>query len=514
MRIENLTKNNILSDLDAIENTSRKSIFESIGQGDAYFTTWEREIHPVLCEVALTPDQIQQLFTTIEKGSDRTLLGKGIDAAGAAKDKISDVWFNKFGGMLQSSTPVKAFDAQYDKLVSSIAVKYPDIAARVKNYQTWAKENPKLQKFLLGIVGSVAAALGVAAAGGIAAGALAIGTGTAIAVGIVNIADRLLKGEKASTAIGRGATAGIVAGISAAAMAGIGKWAAGLREKSIPIGDTGLEQITYKATRELSYGGTEVKEMVQGFNVTVDADAASAIRSAVNGIQNGDTSAFDQLQDVARLIHSADYKAQMKDIAGAAKDIAFNNDSLLQWINGLTQAATAASGAAAGQAAGAAGEKPAEAPVPKESFTANGKKLSEGQIYMIFNRVCTQQQLNEGPIWDKVKGVAGKAAGAVAQKAGQIGKNLTTKVTADKLNSAWQKAGSPTDSEEVAKVLTDAGVGDDVVKQVYTDLKISAAPAAEPATGGYEEIKKTIMQLNTKDKKRMIAYITKQLGTA
>ena len=502
MRIENLIENNNLSsNSDVIGNTSRRSIFESIGQGDTYFTQWEKEIHPILCEVALTPDQIQQLFTAIEKGSDRTLLGKVKDAPG----KISDAWFNKFGGMLQSSTPVKAFDQKFEEIKSKIAAENPKLAASLAKYGEYAKNNPKLHKFLLGIAGSVAAALGVAVAGGIGASVLAIGTGTAIAVGIVNIADRLLQGQKASTAIGRGATAGIVAGISAAAMAGIGKWAAGLREKSIEIAD-GLEKISFKATRELRLGGMEMKEMTQGFDVVVDADAASAIRAAVNGIQNGDTTAFGQLQDLGRLVHSADYKARMKDVAGFAKEMAFNNDSLLQWIKGLTQAATAVGGAAAGQAAGAAGEKPA---TPKEGFAPTGKKLSEGQIYMIFNRVCTHQQLDEGPM-DFIKGAAAKGM----DKLKTVGKNLTTQFTADKLNSAWQKAGSPTDSEEVAKVLTAAGVGDDVVKKVYTDLKISAAPEAQAATGGYAEIKKSIMQLNTKDRKRMIAYLTKQLGTA
>lgn len=498
MRIENLIENNnLLSSSDGC----RTSIFESIGHGDVYFTTWEKEIHPILCEVALTPDQIQQLFTAVEKGSDRTLLGKVKDAPG----KISDAWFNKFGGMLQSSTPVKAFDQKFEEIKSSIAAKNPKLAASLAKYGEYAKNNPKLHKFLLGIAGSVAAALGVAVAGGIGASVLAIGTGTAIAVGIVNIADRLLQGQKASTAIGRGATAGIVAGISAAAMAGIGKWAAGLREKSIPIAD-GLEKISYKATRELSSYGMEMKEMTQGFDVVVDADAASAIRAAVNGIKNGDSSAFGQLQDLGRLVHSADYKARMKDVAGFAKDMAFNNDSLLQWIKGLTQAATAVGGAAAGQAAGAAGEKPA---APKEGVVAAGKKLSEGQIYMIFNRVCTHQQLDEGPM-DFIKGAAAKGM----DKLKTVGKNLTTKFTADKLNSAWQKAGSPTDSEEVAKVLSAAGVGDDVVKKVYTDLKISAEPAAQAATGGYAEITKSIMQLNTEDRKRMVAYLTKQLGTA
>jgi hypothetical protein len=48
-------------------------------------------------------------------------------------------------------------------------------------------------------------------------------------------------------------------------------------------------------------------------------------------------------------------------------------------------------------------------------------------------------------------------------------------------------------------------------------MKLDTASPAEPpaaATSGYAEIKKTIMQLNTKDRKRMIAYLTKQLGTA
>ena len=488
MRIEHLIENNNLSsNFDVIENTSRRSIFESIGQGDAYFTQWEKEIHPILCEVALTPDQIQQLFTTIEKGSDRTLLGKVKDAPG----KISDAWFNKFGGMLQNSGPVKAFDAQYDKIVSSIAEKYPEIAAKVKKYQAWAKENPNLQKFLLAIVGSIAAALGVAAAGGVAAGALAIGTGTAIAVGIVNIADRLLKGEKASTAIGRGATAGAVAGITAGIAAKIGQMAqAGF--------DTKMVQDV--AGRKIMSGSMEINGLplyVRGY--AGDVLATSKAFKA----QDWDLVAtlVDKMSD-PEYLKALDLSRKV--VAAAIKDY----DKATKAVEFLTQAAAAASGAV-GTAAIGPGQQAAGAPAPKESFTANGKKLSEGQVYMVFNRVCAQQQLNEGPM-DFIKGAAAKGM----DKLKTVGKNLTTKVTVDKLNSAWKKAGSPMDSEEVAKILTAAGVGDDVVKQVYTDLKISAAPAAQAVTGGYAEVKKAIAQLNTKDRQRMIAYITKQLGTA
>ena len=468
--------------LRQIENSPRTSIFESIGRGDQYFTKWEREIHPLLCEVALQPDQIQQLFKSIETGAGRSMLGRAGDAVGAAKDKISDVWFNKFGGMLQSSGPVQAFDQKFEEIKSSIAKKNPELAAKLAKYGEFAKANPNLHKFLLGIAGSAAAALGVALAGGIGAGALAVGTGAGIATGIINIADRLLQGQKASTAIGRGATAGAIAGISAAAMTSIGNWAAGLREKSIPIGDTGLEQIDYKATRTLRSFGMEHTEMTQGFNVTVDKDAATAIRSAVNAMQNGDTSAFAQLQDVGRLIHSADYKARMKDIAGLAKDVAYNNDSLLQWIKGLTQAASAVGGAAAGQAAGAAGEKPAAAPTT-ESLNRN--------------------QLNE------LFGITGN------------------KVDASTLQKAWTKAGSPTDSEEVAKILQAAGVDPAVVSKAYTDMSLPAPtgqvdredppmsndgkPAAgtAPAAVNIKDILAQILALDPKDQQQVLAYLKK-----
>ena len=424
----------LLKKLDEIESSDRRSIFESIGQGDSYFVTWEREIHPVLCEVAMDPTQIQQLFKDIEKGAGRSALGKVGDAVKGAKDKISDVWFNKFGGMLQSSGPVQAFDQKWEDIKSKIAAKNPELAAKLAKYGEFAKNNPNLHKFLLAIAGSAAAALGVAVAGGVGAGALAVGTGTGIAVGIVNIADRLLQGQKASTAIGRGATAGAVAGITAGAMAKIGSWAAGLREKSVPIGDTGLEKISYKATRKLSSFGMEMNEMTQGFNVTVDKDTASAIRAAVNGIQNGDSSAFSQLQDLGKLVHSAEYKGQMKAIAGAAKDLAFNNDSLLQWIKGLTQAASSVGGAAAGQAAAGAGTTPAPAGAP----------VAESQLTELF-------------------GITGN------------------KVDASKLQKAWEKAGSPTDSEAVAQVLQGAGVDPTLIASTFTSMNLPApAGKVEP----------------------------------
>jgi hypothetical protein len=85
-------------------------------------------------------------------------------------------------------------------------------------------------------------------------------------------------------------------------------------------------------------------------------------------------------------------------------------------------------------------------------------------------------------------------------------------VTADALNAASTQAGSPTDSDEIAAILKQAGVGDDVVGKVYTDLKIPAPGAG--ATQDTSAVEKLIAQMTAKDKQRLAKYITKQLGTA
>ena len=90
-------------------------------------------------------------------------------------------------------------------------------------------------------------------------------------------------------------------------------------------------------------------------------------------------------------------------------------------------------------------------------------------------------------------------------------------VTADALNTAWASAGSPTDSEEVAKVLQSAGVPPETVTKVFTDLKLPAPtgkidpkidPAAAPAPGADQagQAASTGAQVNTQD---LLAQILK-----
>ncbi len=452
---------NLISKLDAIENTPRRSIFESIGQGDKYFTTWEKEIHPILCEVALAPDQIKQLFTAIEKGAGRSTLGKAGDALKGAKDKISDVWFNKFGGMLQSSAPVAAFDQKWEDIKSKIAAKNPELAAKLAKYGEFAKNNPNLHKFLLAIAGSAAAALGVAVAGGIGAGALAVGTGTGIAVGILNIADRLLQGQKASTAIGRGATTGAIAGLAAGAAAKIGDMVkAGLR--SDIIADLkGMKIMNH----HMDYNGAI-------FNAVTKEPETSALKNAFDSLMpkigtggQVDPNAVNKFAELMAKVSSPEYQemiGQTREVAKAAKEAAKSSIAL---VSQLQQVGTAAAG---GVASAATNQQP-PAPV-KESLN--------------------NRQLNE------LFGITGN------------------KVDASKLQKDWKKAGSPTDSDEVAKILQDAGVDPAVISQAFSDMELPAPAGTTSALAGdntvnTQDLLAQIMALTPAEQQQVLAYLQK-----
>jgi ribosomal protein L12E/L44/L45/RPP1/RPP2 len=120
-----------------------------------------------------------------------------------------------------------------------------------------------------------------------------------------------------------------------------------------------------------------------------------------------------------------------------------------------------------------------------ESIIPAGKKLSEGQVYLMFDRICktNNQMISEGVIWEADSPDAPKMStwDKIKTKASEIGKNLTTKVTASKLASAWKSAGLEPDSNTVADFLTKQGVNADVVNQTFADMQLPPPAAAQPA---------------------------------
>lgn len=441
-----------------------------------------------LIEASLTADQIKQVFGELEKqavagGTNRSVIGAGVDVAKKANEVINNV-----GKWLQNTTPVKMMDQKFEKLKNDINTKFPDskLLDGISNLGIWMKENPGKSAAVIGVLTALASLAGGPVGG-------------AIAGQVLRGAAELIKGEKLSTAIGKGVKTAALGYLSGKAFEMLGNWMAGFREQSIPFGsgDAGLENVSWDATKTLRSPGMEWTQTTQGFNALVKPEEASAIRAAMNLVKGGGDGAvegFDQLKMVADIVRSKDYMADMQSMVDGAFKAAKDNDSLLQFINTAKQGLQA--GAQGAVAASTGSEK-------KESYYVQTRPLSEGQVYMIIDRVLTEA------------GFMDKALGAAAKGAAWIGKQATEKVTSAKLLAAWKMEGSPTDSEEFKQFLLNyGGIEAPVVDKVFTDLKISAAPAAQAATGGYAEVKKAIAQLNTKDRKRMIAYLTKQLGTA
>ena len=488
MRIENLLENNnhrqiLRESCDGLTFEQRR-IVEGI----------YNEFVPLI-EATLTADQIKQVFGELEKqavagGTNRSVIGAGVDVAKKANEVINNV-----GKWLQNTTPVKMMDQKFEKLKNDINTKFPDskLLDGISNLGIWMKENPGKSAAVIGVLTALASLAGGPVGG-------------AIAGQVLRGAAELIKGEKLSTAIGKGIKTAALGYLSGKAFEVLGKFVGGMRADSLPIpgaGDSGLAKVTYGATRTLTAPGISSSEMVQGFNVTVFPADQEAITQAMQAIRDGQAGGFDTLRTIAREIQSADYKSAMKDILAGARQVQLENDGLMNWIDGMAKAGQAMSQGAVAASTGT--EK-------KESYYVQTRPLSEGQVYMIIDRVLT-----EAGFMDKLKA----GAGAVAKGAAWIGKQATEKVTSAKLLAAWKMEGSPTDSEEFKQFLLNyGGIEAPVVDKVFTDLKISAVPepqaaqAAQATTGGYAEVKKAIAQLNTKDRKRMIAYLTKQLGTA
>ena len=460
------------------------SIFESIGGRDPYFSTWQREIHPILCEVALNPDQIRQIFQQAEAGS-RTALGRGIDTVKGAVDKVSDAWFNKFGGMLQQSAPVQAFDQKYEKLKQDIAAKNPKLAASLAKYGQFAKKNPNLHKFLLAIAGSVASALGVAVAGGVGAGALAVGTGVGIATGIINIADRLLQGQAASTAIGRGATAGVVAGLTAASIRAATDLVKGIDAVTTIRGSW---KVTYDAVPGGHYQFFLKKEDYEKFIAAQDAIKSTVAK--IDFMSNPDAyfaasnNASGENLKLVRKFFAMASTPEYQEAAMKAAKITIEPNVIQKAVGAVAKMAQAWNpviSAIVGQAAGGAGQQPAagagQQPAAAPAAAPATPPAKESKEYKKIRRIFESVESN---LYDQhlkyqfklmMEAEGDKKPGFFSRMA----KKFTNKITADQIEKAWTDAGSPTDSEQIAKLMHDIGVNTEVIQKTYQDLSIPAA---------------------------------------
>ena len=354
-----------------------------------------------ICEAALTADQIQQLFQQVEKnataaGGNRTAIGQGKDVA----DAVNKAWTD-LKTKVQNSGPISNIDQKYDQAAQKLKQATggdQGVMKYVQMYRDFAKKHPIAQGL---IYSALIAAAGISGAG----------VGGAAALGLLKMTDKLLQGEKFSSAAYSGAKTGA------------GAYAAGQVGQAIKGGSQGMPpDSAYKTT---SYSN-------QTYDVPSQNPEMSRMMAAGQKAQ-GYTSSNAHLSQMMR-------DNPLPKNFGQFKESRYVDRKLTVYTWALNESV---------------------------GRTQGGVQLT-----------------NEG-VMDAIKGAASKAG----QWAQTKGKNLTTKVTADKLQSAWKKAGSPMDSEDLAKVFKNAGVPEDMVKQVYTDMKVplpgspKEAPPVNTSTG-------------------------------
>jgi hypothetical protein len=476
----------LLERLDKIETLN---LYEGLNKSDSQSMMLWESAGKAIKEAALTADQIQQIFTSVEQGAsaaggNRTMVGQGKDAASAVKKAYDDLV-----SKVQNSGPMKSADAMYDQAAEKLKAATggdAGVMQYVQKYRDFAKAHPVAQSL---IYSALIAAAGISG----------VGIGGAAALGLFKMVDKLLQGEKFSTSLGKG----LATGATAFAAGQIGQ---AFKGTPPPGGNTsGIPDSSTSYAPPTNADGS----LMTGQQIAASQGALKTGNAAGNAMNNNFNAAFNH----------AEQTQNISDLAG--KGFARAGDVLRD-----PKAVAALKVALAQDPVGGAAQAVLQQIAPNLSANAVNAVLGSAQLHESVN-LSTRQiatlfstvlgiALQEG-MWDSIKGLAGKAAGAVANKATTVGHNLTTKVTADKLQSAWKKAGSPLDSEAVADVLQKAGVDPAVISKAYTDLKIPA-PAGKveptsdnPAAGGVniKDMLAQIMKLDPKDQQQVLAYLKK-----
>jgi len=394
-----------------------------------------------LMEAQLTADQINQIFQQVEQGAtaaggNRTMLGRGKDAVSA----VNKAWEN-LKTKVQNSGPIKGVDAMYDKAAEQLKQATggdQGVMKYVQKYRDFAKKHPVAQSL---IYSALIAAAGISGAG----------LGGAAALGLFKLVDKLLQGEKFSSAAYAGAKTGAMA-------YGASK-----------VGDLVKGQMAAKADPSMTYKPDIMTPTAgQGAGQSVDMGGSFVSAAENPGVQrlaNWAVKNFD--------MNTYDYVPKGMNV--------FVYDKAGNLVQSI------ASDPSMRKAGIYTGQQILD--VMKKSAGVNESiNLSESQLYLMIGKIVERQRKLDEGIMDTIKGAAEKAVNWAKTK----GTNLTTKVTADKLLQAWKKAGSPMDSLDVASIIQKAGIPSATIKQVYGSMKIPFA--GEPGGGAMPQSAKRTQQ--------------------
>jgi hypothetical protein len=500
-----------------MDTSQRKTILEAKASA--------RNINRVLREAQLSTAQINALFGAVEQnatdsGSNRTIVGKGKDVVNAVNDGI-----NKVGRALQNTAPVKAFDQKFEQLKGSVSAKFPELEKQLSAIGEYAKQNPGKTQAIVTVLTILA---------GVATG----GTGGAIAGQLLRGSLELMKGEKLSTAIGKGAKTAAIGFVTGVISDKIGDMFSGDPESVAQVsgGITSDDMQGVSARPGISFAkAREVLKLddagAQDYIVSVQANQLSDNLMYQGG--PGTVSMGGEMLDKVK--DAIEFSGDVNGDWSTALDGSFVRGNLFLTpdemaafdASGLDIMSGEATTWLADNVAGAADQFRVNAVYDSVDYSGQNT-LSETAIFKLFTAVAYKQPLvesqyvDEAPIGDMIKkagsavagaaksaaGAAGdaikKGASAVAQQAATTGKNITTKVTVDKLMKAWEKAGSPNNDEKVAEFLTGFGIEPRAVQAAFKTAKLEV-----PKDAPMDQVEVIVSQAkqNSKLKDAIVAYL-------
>jgi hypothetical protein len=401
---------------------------------------WE-SVGRTIVEAQMSPEDIKKLFQQVEKdqtaaGGNRTVAGQAKDVAGAVANAYQDL-----KAKVANSAIMQNFDQQYEQAAEKLKQATGGDAGAmqyVEKYRTFAKKHPMAQSL---IYGTLIAAAGISGAG----------AGGAAALGLFKMADKLLQGEKFSTA----AVAGAETGIAAFAASKLGDLIKGVGPgEQIPAPTDGqpISTAGYDFANKdyyLSPTGTQTVAVPKGYGSPWEEG----------------TKAYSIRQE-------------LKSGSGLQESVVYTSGQVTALFESIAI---------------------------QEGLWDQFKQKTANIVGSPEERAEVGQQIKQG---------VSAVAGAVAQKAQTVGKNITTKITADKLNKAWTAAGSPTDSDAIAKFLTTQGVNPDVVNSAMSTVGVSSAADVEQEQPAVDTSKLPDVSSLTPEQKQALLAKLDQLDKA
>jgi len=477
---------NILSRIDDIESnqpTIKQYVVESAFRSNEMTKHWckldegfFKGYTTYLQEVALQPDQIQDIFKQAQASADAggdnsTMLGKIFDKIMPAKQASA------FADSLPDANagPVDEFEQKAQSSIESLQAD-PQTKQGLMGMIKAGMQKPESQQLILaavggglsGLIGKVGPLLNMVPGGGTMAAAI---TGAVIAGGVA-VATAKLQGKDWKTAF-KGAIKPALMGGAAAV---IGQMAAGAMASAAgQVGDA------LSSSGDAASGGQPPADVQKG----LAADQAYQDR-ILNKFPPDQGYTFGSSGDSLEVFDATGKKVFTGDIPLKTMDMKVFAD-----LTNNGQMATPGTSSGSASSDPLAGTGISATRGLKEN--SGSVILPAAMIYKTLHRASLQTiQMNEGiGSWLKTKA-----------------SNMTKSVTADKLQSAWKAAGSPTDSDALAKVLQDSGVSPEIVNSVYKQLQIPA-PGTVNTTDQLADIQAQIAKLDPASQKELIAYLQK-----